>query len=124
MALSEEEQRLLEQMEAALEAEDPRLADALRGSQRRWYRRRVAISAVAFVLGVTVLVVGMEVHPLVSIFGFVIMLASTVVGVTAWQEPGGAVDARSADRRHPGRSASDLLGGPEDRRRRRDDDAT
>ena len=31
MALSEEEQRLLEQMEAALAAEDPKLVNTLRG---------------------------------------------------------------------------------------------
>jgi Protein of unknown function (DUF3040) len=32
VALSDEEQRLLEQMEAALAAEDPKLVNALRGS--------------------------------------------------------------------------------------------
>ena len=32
MALSEEEQRLLEQMEAALAAEDPKLVNAMRGT--------------------------------------------------------------------------------------------
>jgi hypothetical protein len=122
MALSEEEQRLLEQMEAALEAEDPRLADALRGSQRGWYRRRVVISAVVFALGITVLVAGMEVHPLVSVLGFLIMLAATVVGVTAWRQPGGVADPHQSDRRHGGRSESDILGRLDERWRRGDDD--
>lgn len=87
MALSEEEQKLLEQMEAALAAEDPRLADALRGRRRGWYQRRVVVSVVAFAVGVTVLVIGMDVHPLVSVAGFLIMLASTVVAVAAWRQP-------------------------------------
>jgi hypothetical protein len=122
MALSEKEQRLLEQMEAALEAEDPRLANALRGSQRRWYRSRVVIAFVAFALGVTTLVVGMEVHPLVSVLGFVIMLVATVVGLTAWQLPGGPADVGPGDG-PGGRSESDILGRLDERWRRGDDDA-
>lgn len=121
MALSEEEQRLLEQMEAALAAEDPRLANALRGSRRGWYRRRVVISVVAFVVGVTALVVGMEIHPVVSVLGFVIMLASTVTAITAWREPSGLDDQRRPDGR--GHSPSDISGTPDERWRRRDDDA-
>jgi Protein of unknown function (DUF3040) len=43
VALSDEEQRLLEQMEAALAAEDPKLVNALRGTGvRRVHRRRAA----------------------------------------------------------------------------------
>lgn len=120
MALSEEEQRLLEQMEAALAAEDPRLANALSGSRRGWYRRRLVVSVVVFVAGVTALVAGMEVHPVVSVLGFVIMLVATVSAVTAWREP--ASGAPGADGRG-GRSASDITGTPEDRWRRREDDA-
>ena len=49
MALSEEEQRLLDQMEAALTAEDPKLVHALRGTgTRRVHRRRAAIAGVGF----------------------------------------------------------------------------
>ena len=45
MALSEEEQRLLDQMEAALAAEDPKLVNAMRGTgMRRLHRRRAAIA--------------------------------------------------------------------------------
>ena len=61
MALSEEERRLLEQMEAALAAEDPRLAHTLRGSasNRRIHRRRAALAGVGFVAGAVMLVAGM-----------------------------------------------------------------
>jgi hypothetical protein len=122
MALSEEEQRLLEQMEAALAAEDPRLANALRGRQRRWYRRRVVVACAVFVIGVAVLVAGMDVHPLVSVLGFVIMLGATVAGVTSWQDPGIGADAASPDGK-PGRSESDFMGRLDERWRRGDDDS-
>lgn len=122
MALSEEEQRLLEQMEAALAAEDPRLANALRGSQGRWYRRRVVASVVVFIVGVAVLIVGMELHPLVSVLGFVIMLAAAVSGVTSWQGPGSAESAQGAGKPGSG-SESDFMGRLEERWRRGDDDS-
>ena len=40
MPLSEEELRLLEQMERALVAEDPKLASTLRGTKVRQHQRR------------------------------------------------------------------------------------
>ena len=52
MPLSEEELRLLEQMERALVAEDPKLASTMRGTTLRAVaRRRAVISALAFVVG-------------------------------------------------------------------------
>ena len=121
MALSEEEQRLLEQMEAELAAEDPRLASALRGPQRHWYHRRVLAAAVGLAVGVTVLVLGMDVHPLVSVVGFVIMLVSTVVGLAAWRRPD--VDGVSSQRgTAPGRPQRNSSGRPDDWRQRGDDD--
>ena len=59
MPLSEHEQRLLEQMERALYAEDPKLASALRGSDLRMhYRRRALLAGVGFVLGIALLMAG------------------------------------------------------------------
>jgi hypothetical protein len=59
MALSDEEQRLLEQMEAALAAEDPKLVNTLRGTgARRVHRRRAALAGVAFLIGLAVVIVG------------------------------------------------------------------
>jgi hypothetical protein len=70
--LSEEELRLLEQMERALVEEDPKFASTLR------------IAAVCFVLGVGVLMAGAisEIYP-VAIGGFVIMLIAATVCATA-----------------------------------------
>lgn len=86
MALSEQEQRLLEQLEASLKAEDPKLADRLSGTtQVKLHRRRAAIAGLAFVVGVIVLLVGVQVHPAVSIVGFLFMLGGALVGVSSWQ---------------------------------------
>ncbi len=59
MPLSEEELRLLEQMERALVEEDPKLASTLRGTAfRRAARRRADLAGACFVLGVVVLMTG------------------------------------------------------------------
>ncbi|MGY4721274.1 DUF3040 domain-containing protein [Naumannella cuiyingiana] len=89
MALSEEEQRLLDQMEAALAAEDPKLANAMRGStQRRLHRRRATLAGIGFVAGLGMLIGGMEVHPVLSVAGFVLMLVATVVAISSWNGAG------------------------------------
>ena len=86
MALSEHEQRLLEQLEAALAADDPKLAHTLRGSRARsLHRRRAALAGVGFVVGLAALVVGMQFTWVISVLGFVIMLASTVLAISAWR---------------------------------------
>src|SRR5690625_7929230 len=60
--LSEEEQRLLQQMEQALAAEDPSLASTLRGSKMRARNRRQAIASVlGFILGIGILMVGVQI---------------------------------------------------------------
>jgi len=119
MALSEKEQKLLDQMEAALTAEDPKLASTLRGSgTRRLHRRRAALAGVAFVVGIACLVLGMRVSPVMSIGGFVIMLAATVVAITSW----GHVEADGEEAPAPGQptaSGPDVMGKLEDRWRRR-----
>ncbi|MCG6566168.1 DUF3040 domain-containing protein [Tessaracoccus sp. ZS01] len=102
MALSEQEQRLLEQLEASLKAEDPKLADALSGTtQIKLHRRRAAIAGLVFIVGVVVLIVGVQVHPAVSIGGFLLMLGGALVGISSWR--------RVSDDAQPSRPGS---GGP------------
>ena len=100
MALSNEEQRLLEQMEAALAAEDPKLVSAMRGTgTRRVHRRRAALAGVAFFGGLVLLVVGLYLatgtrgYIALSVLGFVVMVAAAVVALLAWQHVSSAVDA-------------------------------
>ncbi|MDN5892656.1 MAG: DUF3040 domain-containing protein [Nocardioides sp.] len=87
MPLSEEELRLLEQMERALVEEDPKFASTLRGTSfRRAVRRKAILAGVVFVVGITVLMTGaiMQLIP-VGIIGFVVMLASATYGLTVWR---------------------------------------
>jgi len=91
MPLSEHEQRLLEQMERALSAEDPRLASAMRGSAAARRRHRTMLTSVAgFVLGLALLMAGVVDARLVlvSVAGFVLMLVCAVAAVNGWRSRG------------------------------------
>ena len=87
MPLSEHEQRLLEQMERALYAEDPKFASSLRGKDPRSnFRRRVLLAGVGFVIGVVLLMTGLVTQViLVSLVGFLLMLASAFFAVTSYR---------------------------------------
>lgn len=100
MALSNEEQRLLEQMEAALAAEDPKLVNAMRGAgTRRVHRRRAALAGVGFFVGLVLLVIGMSTYIALSVLGFVVMVGASVTAIYAWQHVGTAADpTRGPDR--------------------------
>ena len=119
MPLSEHEQRLLEQMERALYAEDPKFASSLRGKDpRSTFRRSVLISSVGFIAGVVLLMTGLvQQTPLVSVIGFVVMLGSAFYALTSYRRvAGGAqlgvVDGAGAPRApqkaaKPGKPAKD-----------------
>ncbi|BBX37923.1 transmembrane protein [Mycolicibacterium mageritense DSM 44476 = CIP 104973] len=103
MPLSDHEQRMLDQIESALYAEDPKFASSVRGGTLRApsARRRIQ-GAVLFVLGLGLLVVGVAVKatmiggfPVLSVFGFVVMFAGVVFAVT------GPRITRGADRSAP-----------------------
>ncbi|GAA4806057.1 DUF3040 domain-containing protein [Nocardioides caeni] len=81
MPLSEEELRLLEQMERALSEEDPKFASTLRGTTLRQAARRRAIAAgVVFAAGIAVMMGGAVsgIWPL-GVLGFLIMLGSATL---------------------------------------------
>jgi hypothetical protein len=110
--LSEHEQRLLEQMERALYAEDPKFASQLRGRDPRSnFRRRIVLSAIGLVVGVVLLMGGLVAKELwISPFGFILMLASAFFAVTSYRgltsaSRLGVVDGAGAVRR-PEQAAS------------------
>ncbi|UQA95986.1 DUF3040 domain-containing protein [Streptomyces halobius] len=88
MPLSEHEQRMLEQMERALYAEDPKFATALEGSGLRTYTRRRVYQAVAgFLVGIGLLMAGMVWQQIwISVVGFLVMLGCAVLAVTGWRK--------------------------------------
>ncbi len=90
MPLSEEELRLLEQMERALVEEDPKFASTLRGTtMRRSARRRATLAGLAFVVGISVLMAGaITTLWYLGIVGFVIMLGSATVALSAMKGQG------------------------------------
>ena len=98
MPLSEEELRLLEQMERALVEEDPKFASTLRGTTLRQSARRKAILAgVVFLGGVVLLMTGAIAEvPVVGILGFVIMLVSATIGLTVLRGQRGVNGAEAA----------------------------
>lgn len=120
MALSDEEQRLLEQMEAALTADDPKLASALRGTRaRKLQRRRAVLAGIGLLAGVAALVAGIETSPVISVLGFVVMLVSSIVLLTSWQQTGTGT-SRST---HPhARPTADIIDKLEERWRHQGDD--
>lgn len=93
MPLSDHEQRLLEQMERALAAEDPKLASALRGVDLRTrQRRRAVIGAAVFVVGMVMMLGGAIMmttgqsvggYIAVSVLGFLVMLVSAYYVATS-----------------------------------------
>ena len=83
--LSEEELRLLEQMERALSEEDLKFASTLRGSRAlQQSRRRAILAGVGFVVGVAVLFAGAVKNiTVVGVVGFVLMVATATVALGA-----------------------------------------
>jgi hypothetical protein len=81
MPLSEHEQRLLEQMERALYAEDSKFVQTFRGSDaRRRRRRQVGVAVVGFVVGMALLLVGVAVPGFLWVgpLGFLVMLGAAM----------------------------------------------
>jgi hypothetical protein len=83
--LSEHEQRLLEQMERALYAEDPKFASSLRSAgPRPGNRRKAAIGVLTLLVGMALLIAGPVTSVVVlGVVGFVVMLVGTMVVISA-----------------------------------------
>ncbi|MEU6605977.1 DUF3040 domain-containing protein [Streptomyces shenzhenensis] len=127
MPLSEHEQRMLEQMERALYAEDPKFATALEGNGLRTYTRRRAYQAVAgFLVGIALLMAGMVAQQIwVSVVGFLVMLGCAVLAVTGWRKapkPGEQPAAGAPHTRRQTRPKRSLMDRIEQRWQRRRDE--
>jgi hypothetical protein len=97
MPLSDHEQRMLDQIESALYAEDPKFASSVRGGNLRApsARRRLQ-GVVAFVVGLALLICGVAFpatqisgFPILSVFGFIIMFGGVVFAITGPRVAGG-----------------------------------
>ena len=132
MPLSDHEQRMLDQIESALYAEDPKFASSVRGGGLRAPTARRRLQGVAlFVLGLAMLVCGVAfkatmigTFPILSVLGFVVMFGGVVFAVTgprlAGRGPRGSRRAaRHASSKGSGGSFTSRM---EDRFRRRFDE--
>lgn len=86
MPLSDDEARLLAQLEQSLAEEDPDFASTLRGSKVLARSRRTALLAgLGFVAGLGVLFAGaVMAQTWLGVLGFIGMLAAAYVFATAW----------------------------------------
>lgn len=91
MPLSEEELRALEQMERAYATEDPSFVSMLQGrTLRRAARMRSLAAGLVFLGGLGMLFGGVMTDAgtgsvVLGALGFVVMLASAMIGIAAWR---------------------------------------
>jgi phage-related tail fiber protein len=126
--LSEREQRLLEQMERALHAEDPKFASALQGDRlRKRMRRRVFAALVGVLAGAALTVYGIVSRRVaLDVAGGAVAVACAWLAWTTWRRvpaPGQIVPAIRLKPRGTARGAGTLAQRMElrwQRRRERD----
>ncbi|CAB4894587.1 MAG: DUF3040 domain-containing protein [Actinobacteria bacterium] len=94
MPLSEHEQRLLEQMERALYAEDPKFATSLRSASiARASRGKAVLGVLVTFGGIGLLVTAMALQvTAVGIVGFAVMLMGAVLVYSAFKTPVVVID--------------------------------
>ena len=130
MPLSEHEQQLLEQMEQALYAEDPKFASQMQGAgARAAARRRMVIGAVGVVAGLALVLVGVSTTMWLGALGFAVMVAAVAFALTPPRrkgrlgtvQPDGSV-RRAAPQPKPKTSGGSFMHRLEERWDRRRDD--
>ncbi|MDQ2589017.1 DUF3040 domain-containing protein [Saccharothrix yanglingensis] len=111
MPLSEHEQRLLDQIERALYAEDPKFASTVRGAKLRKPSRRRRIQGIAlFAVGVALLVTGVMLPklagiPVVSVVGFLLMFFGVLLTVTTLRRGDQGAEEPRQEGSRPSRSS-------------------
>ena len=88
MALSDHEKRMLQEMEAALMTEDPRLVSALSGEAKPMGRNNIMRGLGLVVLGIVVLFGGLiaKLTP-VGVLGFIIALGGVIMAISSIGRP-------------------------------------
>jgi len=108
MPLSEEEARLLHQLEQSLAAEDPDFASTLRGSKLFAHNRRIALLAVlGFIVGIVLLFTGaIMAVTAIGVVGFISMLASAYIFLNAYRRGIGSSEEKTSRSAPPKPSGS------------------
>ena len=130
MPLSDHEHRMLDQIESALYAEDPKFASSVRGGTLHApsARRRLQ-GAGLFVLDLALLVLGVAFRilwinqlPILSVIGFVVMFAGAVFAVTGPRVLSKEKSATARGKSKRARAGNSFTNRMEDRFRRRFDE--
>lgn len=131
MPLSDHEQRMLDEIESALYAEDPKFASSVRGGTLRapTTRRRIQ-GAALFVIGLAMLVSGVAfkatmigTFPVLSVVGFLVMFGGVIFAITGQRMSKTSERPASGGRqRRVKGSGGSFTSRMEDRFRRRFDD--
>jgi F0F1-type ATP synthase assembly protein I len=124
--LSEHEQRLLEQIEQALYAEDPKFASSVRSARpRNRTRTLLAASVVGVLVGLAVVMVGLTKNLIpLGVIGFVLIVGSCVAAASALRGPRQTGPISLSGRNNPSnhQKTNGLRTKMEDRMRRRFDE--
>jgi protein-S-isoprenylcysteine O-methyltransferase Ste14 len=96
VGLTEAERKLLDELEATLISEDPKLVSKFAQPHRRIHPTKAVVGVIGFLLGLLGLVVGMSSFWWISVLGFVVMLVSAVVVVSGWSRMPGELPSSSA----------------------------
>ena len=88
MALSEQEQRLLDEMERNLYQNDADFVSAVSGTRGRANYRGIILGIVLVLVGIGVLIAGVSTSLLfVGVLGFVVMFAGVILALTPSRAP-------------------------------------
>ncbi|AVZ39156.1 MULTISPECIES: DUF3040 domain-containing protein [unclassified Dietzia] len=115
MPLSEHEQRMLDEIENALYADDPKFASSVRKTGGAGGRRPAGVVVVLGLVGVALLVGGLALDfkpggfPVLSLVGFLVMFAAGVMALRSAPSTGSST-AASGGTRVPGAGKSSSKG--------------
>lgn len=128
MPLSEHEQKLLDEIEQALYAEDPKFASTVRSVRRRSHvRRGIIVCILGVLLGLGCVLVGLVSNIIaISVVGFVMVVGACGFAVQILRPHTGSVSvptAKQSDSKTKASRSTGLRSRMEDRLRRRFDES-
>ncbi|PAY24347.1 hypothetical protein CEY15_03580 [Dietzia natronolimnaea] len=116
MPLSEHEQRMLDEIENALYADDPKFASSVRKTGGTGGRRPAGVVVALGIVGVALLVGGLALDfkpggfPVLSLVGFLVMFAAGVMALRSAPSTGSSSTGASGGTRVPGAGKSSSKG--------------
>ena len=92
MALTDAERKMLEELEQTLTAQDPKLVSKFSQPVKKVHPGQAVGGVLGVLVGLVALVAGLSSFWWISVLGFVIMLVSVVVVMSAWSHQSASTD--------------------------------